>query len=127
MKIHFLYLLLFFSMASVAQSSAYFKGIKFDSNYAFIGCSPHWVKNGDSLERFSFIIDNTEDLTALQKRWVFKKRINNMNINQMDGNGFLVCLTQYKLLINHNDGVINPFHGSIKTPDGWYHLIRQNS
>jgi hypothetical protein len=69
---HLLYLVPFFlSLAASSQKSAYFKDIQFDDSYSVIGLCQGHGKPGDSLERFSFIVDNLADLEKLKSEWVF--------------------------------------------------------
>jgi hypothetical protein len=57
-----------------AQQKDLFRGIQFDSSYCIIGlCQGYDGKLQDSLQRFSFYLDDPADMEKLKNEWIFKK------------------------------------------------------
>ena len=107
---------LFISLSCFGQTSEFFKRFNFDKSYSVIGIGSYWATKGDSYNRFSFVVNNLEDLSDLKKKWIFKKK-SEVIARQ---NHFTVFILKDKKIVGA--GVINPSYNNIRTDDGWYYF-----
>lgn len=115
MRIVFAVFLALVTSQVLGQEVECFKKFNFDNTYAVIGVGPMSPKDGDSLEKYWFVLDNVEDLNQLKTDWVFREKARNL----LEANSFHVYITKNKKIINAAGCIINPTFNNICVAGEW--------
>ncbi len=115
-KITCLFFGLVFQTSLLAQQSEPFKGIDFDSSFCILGVAENHGGLEESMQKFTFIIDNPDDMIKLKKEWIFKNQVSKISIEPKPINIFII---RDKRLFNPGS-LIYPIQGIIKSGNNWY-------
>jgi hypothetical protein len=80
MKTLLLGFFLLVQITTFAQKGRFFPDVSFDSSYTIVGIAQGFGANVDSLERLWFFLDNPADMKKLQQEWVFKRRVDMVDL-----------------------------------------------